>query len=77
MKANGRAAVAYIAGRLITGKIANSVFDYGQSKYISIAGTVSTARVQVFDYEQGSISRVTETGHISLSSITAKVVTSR
>ena len=54
MKTNGRAAIAYIAGRLVTGLNSNAIFDYSQSKYIQIAGTVTPAQVQVFDYELGA-----------------------
>src|SRR5580698_7380638 len=54
MKANARAAIAYIAVRLVTGRNATHIFDYGQSRYIPIAGRVGNAQVQVFDYEKGA-----------------------
>jgi len=57
MNPNSRAVIAYIAGRLVTGFHSNSVFDYSQSKYLQITGTVAAGIVQVFDYEdQANIS---------------------
>jgi hypothetical protein len=54
MNANSRAAIAYIAGRLLTGYHSKAVFDYSQSKYLNIRGTVAPGIVQVFDYEDGA-----------------------
>jgi hypothetical protein len=47
-----RRALAYIAGRLASGKRSSSVYDYGESRHVSFSGNVSTERVSVFDYEQ-------------------------
>ena len=53
MKPNPRAVIAYIAGRLITGKQASSVYDYALSKFINVDGTVAVNNVDVYDYDQG------------------------
>jgi hypothetical protein len=54
MQANVRAAVAYISGRLISGKSSSDIYDYFQGKHIPISGTVNRGRVQVFDYDDGA-----------------------
>src|SRR5690349_15774686 len=51
MTENGRAAIAYIAGRLISGLSSNTVYDYSQSKYVRISGTVQPGIVRVFDHD--------------------------
>ena len=53
MKPNVRACVAYVAGRLISKKSASSVYDYSQSKHVSVDGTVQTSNVDVDDYDRG------------------------
>lgn len=53
MKPNPRACIAYIAGCLIANKKSSHVYDYFQSKYISIGGDIDRQTVNVFDYEQG------------------------
>jgi hypothetical protein len=52
MDAELRRAVAYIAGRMISGSTATSVYDYDAGSYFSIDGEVSTSRVNVFDYSR-------------------------
>ena len=51
VRAENRAAVAYIVGRLLTGKHASSVYDYARSVYVNFSGSVRTGHVQVFSYE--------------------------
>ena len=54
MKAESRSAIAYIAGRLLSGQHSTTIFDYGRSKYVSFTGSVQPGRVQVFDHETGN-----------------------
>jgi hypothetical protein len=49
-----RACVAYIAGRLVSGRSSSSVYDYSQSKHTAIAGTVTNRQVAIYDYERGA-----------------------
>jgi hypothetical protein len=53
MRPNTRACIAYIAGRLVTGRNASSVYDYSQSKHILVSGTVEESRIQIYDYDRG------------------------
>ena len=53
MNPNTRACVAFVAGRLISGQAASSVYDYSQSKYVSIDGNVKSNNVDVYDYDRG------------------------
>jgi hypothetical protein len=50
MKADTRRAVAYIAGRAISGKTASSVYDYGEGGHHSFSGDVSAVAANVYDY---------------------------
>ena len=53
MNRSTRACVAYVAGRLISGKPATSIYDYSQSKHVSISGTVNGKNVNLFDNDRG------------------------
>jgi hypothetical protein len=52
MKSNTRACIAYIAGCLVSGKKASSVYDYSQSKHIMISGKVEKDEVQLYDHDR-------------------------
>ena len=52
MKSNSRACIAYIAACL-NGSSGSHVYDYSQSKFISISGTVNSSSVNVYDYDRG------------------------
>lgn len=52
MNSNTRACIAYITGSL-HGRNASSVYDYSQSRHISVSGTVSESSINVYDYDRG------------------------
>ena len=49
MKRERRQVIAYIMGRLVSGKEASTVFDTFNQQYISLSGTVSPRAISVFD----------------------------
>ena len=48
-----RACVAYVAGRLISGRTASSIYDCSACGHVSISGDVDDRKVSVYDYEHG------------------------
>ena len=52
MNPSARASIAYVAARVITGKDSGHIYDYSQTKYINIAGSVGGKSVSVFDYSR-------------------------
>lgn len=54
MKKHTARAIAYIAARLESGKTAGHVYDYSTSSHTSMSGTVTPARVNVYDYDKSS-----------------------
>lgn len=48
MRAITRLTIAYVAARLITGKEASSVYDYGAGGYTHMSGEVSGSRINVY-----------------------------
>jgi hypothetical protein len=52
MKTKQRAAIAYIAGRLVTGKEAAMVRDSSQRSPVGLSGTVTTEEIEVYDYQR-------------------------
>jgi hypothetical protein len=52
MEDSARAAIAYIAGRLVTGRQTSHVYDYGRGSHASLGGSVTNDRVQVYDYDR-------------------------
>lgn len=53
MNPGTRACVAYVAGRVISGSGGSHVYDYSQSKHISIGGSINGNSVGVYDYDRG------------------------
>lgn len=53
MHPNTRACVAFVAAKLISGGGSSSVYDYSQSRHISIGGSVDQDQVAVYDYDRG------------------------
>jgi len=51
MAPNVRAAIAYTAGRLLTGSQQPSVYDYSTSQHRNMSGDVGSNNVNVYDYE--------------------------
>jgi hypothetical protein len=47
-----RACIAYVAGRLISGRAADHLFDMSKAKYLNISGSIEGAEVNVFDFER-------------------------
>lgn len=46
MEIHTRRAIAYIAGRLLSGSTSAHIYDYGESTYTSFAGNVSDEMCQ-------------------------------
>lgn len=51
METHIRAAVAYVAARLVSGAQFSSIYDYSEKRYRTIDGTVSEQSVEIYDYE--------------------------
>ena len=52
MQTKLRTCIAFIAGRLITGLEATSIYDHGQSKSVRFEGPVSPAFIKVYDHDR-------------------------
>jgi hypothetical protein len=52
MQPHTRRAVAFIAGRAISGSDASAVYDYSESRYVFFSGDVSAGNVNVYDHEE-------------------------
>ncbi len=52
MKAVTRASIAYIAGRLISGKNITSLYDYSRSEYIDLCSLPDADRLREINYVQ-------------------------
>lgn len=47
-----KACIAYIAGRLVSGRDSSAVYDYSQGRYINVAGSVTGSAVSIYDYSR-------------------------
>jgi hypothetical protein len=52
MNGKARACIAYILGRLITGKDSAGVFEVSQSVHFGFSGNVTSTSVSIHDYER-------------------------
>ena len=52
MKPHTRRAIAYIVGRLVSGKESTAVYDYDAAKHFSFSGAVAPGACSVYDYER-------------------------
>lgn len=52
MEPHLRAAMAYIAGRLVSGKNASGVYDYSRTMQIILSGAAQGGVVSIFDHDQ-------------------------
>jgi len=50
MKSHTHACIAYIVGRLISGKNISAIYDYASSQYIDIDSLPDAERLKEFDY---------------------------
>lgn len=48
-----RASIAYVAGRLVAGRDAAGVYDYGRSRFVSLRGLLDEREINVYDQERG------------------------
>lgn len=51
MTDEGRASIAYTAGRVISRHNSTHLFDYKRSKYVAFSGSVSDTFVQIYNYD--------------------------
>jgi hypothetical protein len=47
-----RRAVAYIAGRLVSGKKGSSIYDYGERRHVNMSGNLTGSSISAYDYDQ-------------------------
>lgn len=67
MNEPARRAVAYIAGRVLSGRSSSAVYDFGCSKYFSFSGKITESKVSAYDYtEQCHIGGSGHSGSFSL-----------
>ena len=53
MEAHLRAALAYIAGRLVSGRNACAVYDRSRSKRIMMSGAADSRMIAIYDHDRG------------------------
>lgn len=53
MNCGTRVCIAFIVGRIISAKMASHVYDYSESRHISIGGSVIDNDVNIYDYDRG------------------------
>ena len=52
MNRHTRTCIAFVAGSVISGIKASSIYDYDRSRHLNFSGTLSESNVQIFDYER-------------------------
>jgi hypothetical protein len=52
MKTHTRHAVAYIAGRMASGRTSGSVYDYQERRHVNLSGNVTGSSISAYDYDQ-------------------------
>lgn len=52
MQNHTRRAIAYITGRLVSGELSATVYDYTAFTYFSFGGDVSLSNIAIFDYDK-------------------------
>lgn len=53
MKTHTRRAVAYIAGRKVSGQTSGAVYDYQEGRYVNMSGNLTGSSLSAYDYDMG------------------------
>jgi hypothetical protein len=52
MQTHTRRAVAYIAGRMASGRTSSSDYDYQESRHVNMSGNLTDTSISAYDYDQ-------------------------
>ncbi|MFM0160678.1 hypothetical protein [Paraburkholderia sediminicola] len=53
MNPGTRVCIAYVAGRIISGRKRGHIYDFGRSKFILFSGSVDDKKANVYDHDRG------------------------